>query len=131
MIIYQMLFAFFYKLGSGQWPAELNADAHKGVVGVSLLEAIFALSISNIIQANTGHRITVAHVWLWAFFLGVVGLNYYLLVSLRLGIEFIPKLEHYPKPKRACLYGLASGLLLMTTILFLYSVKIFHHAFLP
>jgi hypothetical protein len=131
MIIYQMLFAFFYELGSGQWPAAFDADAHKGVIGVSLLEAVFALSISNIIEATAGYKVVFSHWWLWGFFLAVVGLNYYFLVSLELGLKFIPELAHYPRRKRTLLYGIAFGMVLIVGILFLYSVKVFHHAFLP
>jgi hypothetical protein len=96
MILYKMLFALFYKLGSGQWPAAFDADVHKGVIGVSLLEAIFALSISNIIEAKSGHNLVFSHWWLWVFFLGLVGLNYYFLVSLKLGIDFLPEFRTLP-----------------------------------
>ena len=126
MILYKILFALFYKLGSGQWPPALDADVHKGVIGVSLLEAIFALSASNIIEANSGDKLVFSHWWLWAFFLGLVGLNYYFLVSLRLGIDFLQELGNYPRRKRLLLYGVACGLVIVVGMLFIYSVEVFH-----
>lgn len=130
MIIYQILFAFFYEFRSGRWPAEFDADAHKGVLGVSLLEVIFALSISNIIEAKAGYRLVVPHWWIALIALGLFGVNYYVLISLKLGLKYLPVIAHYPRNKRVLLHSTAFVLIFVVGILFLYSVKVFHHAFL-
>jgi len=131
LILYKTLFALFHQIGSGQWPPEFDADVHKGVVGVTLLQAIFAISLDSIIEVKSGHNVALSDWWIWGLFLCLTGINYYFLVTLRVGTGFLTELGHYPRRKRALLYGLASGLVILVGIFCVYSVNLHRRTFVP
>lgn len=131
MILYKSLFVLFYQIGAGQWPSALDADVHKGVIGVTLFEAIIALSIGNLFEVELQRRATVSHWLIWLFFGGILWLNYFILVSRRVGIDFLPEFHGYSERRRRLIYAMASVSVIAVGFLFYYSVQAVHRVILP
>jgi hypothetical protein len=125
------IFVLFYQLLAGLWPAQMNADAHKGVVGISVVELLFGLSIFNWLQIETGHQAsfnrTIAAVILVLGFLA----NYYVLVVRRMGVMFVKEFNQFRIGKRVALRLIAVGLTAACVFMFYLSVTEFRRKFFP
>ena len=127
--LYFSIFVLFYRLLRGLWPAQFNADAHKGVAGVSFVEWLLLLSLFEWVQIGTGHRfgfgqLTAAVVLLVGFFV-----NYYFLIVLRFGLEFEKQFNHFSLARRVALRGCAIAFVLIAVAVFYLSTIRYQQTF--
>ena len=106
--IYLSIFILGFKIGEGQWPAAMKADAHKGVVIVTLLEAIFALSVLSFVEVVEGRSFDFPK-WVIAFaFVALYFANHFYLVTKHQGATFERQFGTFPKSKRIRIYATAT-----------------------
>jgi hypothetical protein len=115
--IYLSVYVLFFRIGGGQWPSHVNADAHKGVAGVAVVEGILLITLVDWIQSIAGNF----GIGRWVP--GIVGvviyaINYYFLVIQGNGVAFEKQFGSLPKSKRLTLRLVAVGIFVATLALY-------------
>jgi hypothetical protein len=126
--LYNSIFVLFFRLGAGQWPKEMNADVHKGVAGVSVLEIMLLMSAFSWIQIFLGQQLQLNPLLLGTAVFALYTFNYYLL-HLSGGIAFEKQFSHLKKERRIALLSWAVVVILMAIVILSFSVVRFRSAF--
>lgn len=103
--LYLSIFVLAFRLGAGQWPKEFNADAHKGVVVVALVQQMLGLAIVWSVPAIDVFSSKLA---VGAFYFILLFINYYVLIVRGSGVKFEKEFDHFPKWKRIALLSEAA-----------------------
>jgi len=125
----QTLFVLFYRLGRGAWPAQFNADAHKGAAGITFVKALFAPSLFDWYQIYTAGQLRPAHWLMGAAAALIYALNYYYWVSLGTGTAFERKFDTLSKRRKIVLYAAAVLIAIVSGVLFFFSVNVYRQTF--
>jgi hypothetical protein len=123
--LYLSVFVLFFRIGAGQWPSYMNADAHKGVAGVTIIEVLLVASLINWIQIIGGHRLELNR---WMPGIAAVVLycaNYYFFVVRGSGIAYEREFSGFRKGKRIAL-RLAVIVILLVTLAVFFSSAAYH-----
>jgi hypothetical protein len=126
--LYLSLFVLFFRIGAGQWPAFMNADAFNGVTGLTVIESFFALSVSGWIESVAGRHLDLNR---WEIVIAVLAIfcaNYYFLIFKGVGVAFEKEFNHFPKSKRVALRLAAIGIVLAIGVFFFLSGIVFRRS---
>jgi hypothetical protein len=115
--IYLSVYVLFFRIGAGQWPSHVNADAHKGVAGVAVVEIILLITLLDWIQSLSGHF--GINRWVPGIAAVVIyAINYYFLVIRGNGVAFEKQFGSFRKSKRLTLRLAAIGISVVTLALY-------------
>jgi len=127
--IYLSLFVLFFRINKGAWPEYVNADAHKGAAGITLLDLFLALAASNFVQTLTGHQVLFARDTAGIVALSVYFVNWYFFVGRGTGTAFEKEFNGFARKRQIALYLLATAITLATVALLSISVMMYRSAF--
>ena len=120
--LYLTIFVIFFRLGAGQWPSHINADAHKGVVGIASTEAILVVCMIFWLRGWTGHGLALNSWQLWGLVLLPFLLNHYFLVAKGYGVSFEREFDFLKQREKSLLYSEALGILVATAAIAYFTI---------
>ena len=127
--LYLSVFVIFYRVAAGLWPATFNADAHKGVAGLSAVEGLLGLSAFAWLQVLASRRFELNPLIIGAIFLLLYFVNNFFLVSRRAGVEFNTEFNRFSVVKRTLLCAGAIAVVITSLITFGISITAYQGAF--
>ena len=124
---YLTLFVLFHQLG----PRDTSGkhDPFKGVIGVSLIQWFFGLTLFMWVQIGFEYRVPL-EVWIApAIGIPLCILNGYFLMTKGKGTAFEKRFNKFSKKKRITLRSMAIAASVATMIAFYFSITAYHAAF--
>jgi len=123
--LYLALFVLSYRLS--RWRDERKVGS--AIVGISLVQFIFAISLGSWIAIATGYRSDLL-LWLYmAVFAAIFGANSLYFRGNNRGIAFEKRFDQFSAGKRLALGFVAIGMLAGTVVFFYFSSAAFDRAF--
>lgn len=99
--VYYATYVLLSKVGS-RGPASAG-DAHKGVIGITAVEGFLSLAFLALASALVHRRLDLRHWGIWAWYLGLLAVNYYFLVFRGDGVRFAEQQHLLSQSKRSAL----------------------------
>lgn len=127
--LYLSVFVLFYRIAAGLWPKAFNADAHKGVAGLTMVEGLFALSIYSWLEIAMRRRFEVNPLLIGAALALIYFCNNHFLVGRGIGIKFENRFSEFPRIKRIVLRLGALGVVLIAATAFYLSMAMHQKVF--
>lgn len=114
--------------GSSWWP---SMNAGKGVASVGVIEGFILMSIEMWIEMYSGTRflLSAGKLGIGVAFLALYYANYYILVTRGIGIKFEHEFDNLEMTRKFRLIAGFVVAVLATTVLFAWSVSVYHHFF--
>jgi hypothetical protein len=126
---YLSVFVLGYRINRGAWPPAFNADAHKGVALVSIVELLLAVVIFQWVEMANRVQSRPPKVVIWIVSISIFAATYYWLVSKKVGTNFERDFDQLEKVTRVGLYLSALAIVGATIALFVCSTFSFRHVF--
>jgi hypothetical protein len=124
--LYLSIFVLFFRVFADSWSPRTNAM--KGVNGITLVEFVIAVSVSDLVQVQTGRHLALNR-WVIGFaFVMVALVNRHFLVVRGSGVAFEREFNSFGKSKRIALRSVSVGLVLATAVIFFFSAAAYHRA---
>ncbi len=94
------IYALFHDMGANQWPKRFDADAHKGVAGVTAVEVIAIIASMLWLQPRLGIGYHAGRLLVLCGSIILFALNYYVLCVRELGRRFQSENHQLPPAAR-------------------------------
>ena len=122
---YLSVFVLWLRIARGTWSPTSKGDAYRGAAGITLVELLLVLTISNVVHVVVGRRLVFGEYDAGIAAFCLYWINAHFLVRRGAGISFDEEFSGFERKKQLALYAVATAITLSAVVSFLLSVTLY------